>query len=143
MKNHLYSQQEYEHFLYTITDNFPSVHYSTIISHKKGSTLGVIKGDLYFEHGFKISAREVILYNPRPATIQRYGYEIWHSENKICWYDSQPHPDNQSLSSSFPHHKHVSPNIKHNRIPAPQISFVKPNLPVLIREVEELISTCK
>jgi hypothetical protein len=39
----------------------------------------------------------------------------------------------------LPHHKHVPPNIKHNRIPAPEMSFAKPNLPVLIAEVEAVI----
>jgi hypothetical protein len=38
-----------------------------------------------------------------------------------------------------PHHKHIPPNIKHNRIPAPQMSFTQPNLPALIREIESLI----
>ena len=34
---------------------------------------------------------------------------------------------------------YTSPNIKHNRIPAPGMSFSQPNLPGLIREIEELI----
>ena len=46
--------------------------------------------------------------------------------------------DNPLKSLEFPHHKHVLPNIKHNRIPAPDMSFTQPNLPALIREVEEL-----
>jgi hypothetical protein len=33
----------------------------------------------------------------------------------------------------------VPPDIKHNRIPAPAMSFSHPNLPALIREIEELI----
>ena len=38
--------------------------------------------------------------------------------------------------STHPHHKHVPPNIKRNRIPAPEISFGQPNLPFLIEEIE-------
>jgi len=34
--------------------------------------------------------------------------------------------------------EHVPPDIKHNRIPAPEMGFTRPNLPVLIREIEEL-----
>lgn len=37
------------------------------------------------------------------------------------------------------HHKHVPPDIKHNRIPAPEMSFAKPNLPVIIAEIEAMI----
>jgi len=71
--------------------------------------------------------------------IEAYGYELWHNAEKISWYDSQPHPNDVSLASSHPHHKHIPPNIKHNRIPAPQMSFEHPNLPELIQEVEELL----
>jgi hypothetical protein len=41
--------------------------------------------------------------------------------------------------TSHPHHKHVPPGVKHNRIPAPEMSFTRPNLPVLIRETEALL----
>ncbi|MEN8215749.1 MAG: hypothetical protein ABFS56_05115 [Pseudomonadota bacterium] len=35
------------------------------------------------------------------------------------------------LASTHPHHKHIPPDIKHNRIPAPILSFTHPNLPEL------------
>jgi len=35
--------------------------------------------------------------------------------------------------------KHVPPDIKRHRIPAPELSFTGPNLPVLIEEVEQLL----
>jgi hypothetical protein len=47
-----------------------------------------------------------------------------------------------SSSSFLPYkdrHKHIPPDIKHHRIPAPNMSFTRPNLPALIQEVEELI----
>jgi len=37
-----------------------------------------------------------------------------------------------------PHHKHVPPDIKRNRVPAPGMSFTEPNLPTLLREIEEV-----
>lgn len=40
---------------------------------------------------------------------------------------------------THPHHKHIHPNIKTNRIPAPQLCFSYPNLPVLIQEIEVLV----
>jgi hypothetical protein len=43
------------------------------------------------------------------------------------------------LQSLQPHHKHIPPNVKHNRVPAPEMSFSQPNLPVLIQEVEAFI----
>jgi hypothetical protein len=38
-----------------------------------------------------------------------------------------------------PHHKHILPDIKHHRIPAPEMSFVKPHPPILIREIEAIL----
>jgi hypothetical protein len=58
---------------------------------------------------------------------------------KFCWYDSQPHPGDPLLVSTHPHHKHIPPDIKHHRIPAPEMSFMRPNLPLVISEIEEVI----
>ena len=54
-------------------------------------------------------------------------------------YDSQPHPDDFVLARTYPHHRHVPPNIKRNRIPAPGLSFTRPNLTFLIEEIEREI----
>ena len=54
-------------------------------------------------------------------------------------YDS--HPNESSLQSTHPHHKHIPPDIKHHRIPAPAMSFSRPNLPTLIREIEALVES--
>ena len=44
------------------------------------------------------------------------------------------------LPDTHPHHKHVPPNIKRNRIPAPGLSFSQPNLPQIVAEIEALIA---
>jgi hypothetical protein len=68
-----------------------------------------------------------------------YGYEIWKDDEKRYWYDSQPHPDEPSLQSTHPHHKHSPPDPKRNRVPAPGMSFVQPNLLKFIPEIEALL----
>ena len=50
-----------------------------------------------------------------------------------------PHPDVPKLQSTYPHHKHIPPDVKHNRMPALEMSFTRPNLPVLIQEIEALL----
>ena len=72
------------------------------------------------------------------ALITSYGYEVYRGEERLYWYDDFPHPNDSKLASSHPHHKHVPPDIKHHRIPAPQISFIRPNLPTLNQEIEVL-----
>jgi len=54
----------------------------------------------------------------------------------LYWYDPQPHPEDLILAETHPHHKHVEPDIKRNRIPAPGLSFTRPNLPFIIEEIE-------
>ncbi|MEW5958337.1 MAG: DUF6516 family protein [Chloroflexota bacterium] len=93
-----------------------------------------------FEQGYRVTISERLAQEIDGVVIEAYGYELWRNAEKISWYDSQPHPDDPALVSSHPHHKHVPPNIKRNRIPAPQMNFEQPNLPVLIQEIEELIS---
>ena len=56
----------------------------------------------------------------------------------LYWYDDFPHPEIPELAATFPHHKHIEPNIRHNRVPAPGLSFTKPNLPVVVDEIEQL-----
>lgn len=71
--------------------------------------------------------------------ITAYGYEVYRAKEKLYWYDDFPHPHIPALASTHPHHKHVPPNIKRNRIPAPGLSFARPNLPQIVEEIEALI----
>jgi hypothetical protein len=137
--NPLRSAEDYELFLYTLTDHYPSVLRSTISFVRRGATLARIEGELDFAGGLRLVVRERLLYDRLPAIIDWYGYEIWQGDEKLYWYDSQPHPDDPALQDTHPHHKHIPPDPKHHRIPAPDMSFARPNLPVLIAEIEALI----
>jgi hypothetical protein len=53
---------------------------------------------------------------------------------------AQGFPTEPALQSTHPHHKHTPPDIKHHRSPAPTMSFARPNLPILIKEIEDFIS---
>ena len=139
MSNPLRTDADYELFLYTLATQFPWIQRSTLVFIRRGGSLGRVSGELFFAHGLRVVVRERILYDRLPAVIDWYGYEVWHETDKLFWYDSQPHPDEPSLQSTHPHHKHVPPDIKHNRMPAPGLSFTEPNLPQLIAEVEALL----
>jgi hypothetical protein len=80
--------------------------------------------------------REKLSFARGPGAIIGYGYEVWQGDQELHWYDSQPHPDDSALASTDPHHKHIPPDIKHHRVPAPGLSFHQPNLPLLIEEIE-------
>ena len=101
--------------------------------------MATLQGEITFVQGVRISVRERLSFDEGVIVIEDYGYELWRKGDKIAWYDAQPHPDDPVLASTHPHHKHIPPEIKHHRIPAPNMSFVQPNLSVLIREVEALL----
>jgi hypothetical protein len=123
MSNPLRSPEDYELFLYTLAEEFASVRSSTVTFVRRGSTLARVAGEIGFDQEVRLVIRERILYDRMPAVIDEYGYEVWQGEEKLYWYDSQPHPEDVALQSNHPHHKHIPPDIKHNRILAPIMSF--------------------
>ena len=139
MSNPFRTAEDYELFLYTLTEQFASVRHSTLVFIRRGASLTRVTGEVSFDYAVRLVVRERVLYDRLPLVIDEYGYEVWRGEEKLYWYDSQPHPNDPALQSTHPHHKHVPPNIKRNRVPAPGLSLSQPNLPLLIREIEALI----
>jgi Family of unknown function (DUF6516) len=131
----LQSLASYSRFLSELLGR-PGIEHSTVIAWSDSPYTGVAEGDIFFANGLRLRMREELDFDS--SRIAAYGYEIYRGEERLYWYDDFPHPDDQGLASSFPHHKHIPPNIKSNRVPAPEMSFARPNLPVLLREVEEL-----
>lgn len=139
MSEPLHSPEDYELFLYTLTERFPSIRHSTVTFVRRGATLARVAGEIGFDDDVRLVIRERLVYSHLPMIIDGYGYEVWRGSEKLYWYDCQPHPADPALRSSLPHHKHVPPDMKQHRIPAPEMSFSRPNIAVLIREIEELI----
>jgi hypothetical protein len=138
MSSPLRTPEDYELFLYTLAEQFPSIVGSTLVFIRRGAALARVEGEIRFDGGLKLVVRERILLNRLPLAIDSYGYEVWRGSEKLYWYDSQPHPDDPTLQSTHPHHKHIPPDIKHHHIPAPGLSFNRANLPLLIQEIERL-----
>jgi len=123
-----------------------------------GELFGRAEGMLFFDQDVILCVQEYL--NFELGVIEGYGYEVsrahaagdipdfpsaaeycqagYRGKDKLYWYDSFPHPSDSSLAVTDPHHKHVRPDIKHHRVPAPELSFTRPNLPVLISEIEHL-----
>jgi hypothetical protein len=105
---------------------------------QRWSSLGAatIRGEVIFSGGVRLVLSERLMLDAGALRIISYGYEVWRGSEKLYWYDSQPHPNEPSLALGHPHHKHIPPDIKHNRLPAPELSFTRANLPFLIAEIE-------
>ena len=133
------SLRDYEEFVYTLRQRFPSIQRSTVIIVQRGKRTATLQGEITFAQGYRIALKERLSFDEGSVVIEDYGYELWYKGDKIAWYDAQPHPDDLVLASTHPHHKHTLPGLKHHRIPASNMSFTQPNLPALIREIEELL----
>ena len=130
---------DYELYIYSLADHFSCIRRSTLTVVHQASNVATVKGELTFDGGISLTVREIVRFDSTPPRIAHYGYEVLQGEEKLYWYDSQPHPNEPRLASSHPHHKHVPPDIKRNRIPAPRLSFTEPNLPYLIQEIEQML----
>jgi len=130
---------EYEHFIYSLPDQLEFIKASTLIVKRTSRTSAQVVGTLYFEKELILSVLQTVDFFSR--RIVDYSYEVYQGPEKLYWYDCWPHPDDPSLLSTFPHHKHVPPDLKRHRIPAENMSFEQPNLPRLTKEIEELVVT--
>ena len=140
MKDPFRSPEDYELYLYSLRELYPSIKHSTVIMVRRGSSLARVTGELVFDGTIRLVMRERLVLDRRPIALDWYGYEVWHGTGKLYWYDSQPHPHDPHLQETHPHHKHVPPNPKHNRVPAVGLAFEQPNVQFLIQEIEELIA---
>ena len=130
----LISIRLYSQTIYAFLDSNASVHGHTIRIYARGAWVGVVEGKVEFDQGLVLRVYERVDFARQ--RIMAYSYEVWQGQQQLYWYDPQEHPEDASLASSFPHHKHTPPDIKHHRIPAPHLSFTRPNLPALITEIE-------
>ena len=133
MKDILSSLSDYSRLVAHLL-NRPGVIRSTVTVWSVSPYTGVAEGEVFFANGLKLRMREELDFDEH--LIASYVYEVYQGNEKLYWYDDFPHPNDPTLASTHPHHKHVPPNIKRNRIPAPGLSFQKPNLPFILEEVE-------
>jgi hypothetical protein len=146
----------YQAFLYNLPEQYPSIQRANLVYVPTGKKYGRVEGMIFFAQNIVLCVQEFL--NFELNVIEDYGYEVTQSHNppdapdfpetrdyckasypykdKLYWYDSFPHPHIPELASTHPHHKHIHPDIKHNRVPAPELSFTRPNLPFLIAEIE-------
>ena len=152
---------QYERLIYTLPTRYPSIRQSTLVLVPPGLDTARLTGLVAFNDDLVLCVYELV--NFQQGVIEAYRYEVsrchppftnsplpesteycrtsYSGKEKLYWYDSWPHPNDATLANTHPHHKHIHPNIKRNRILAPELSFTQPNLPFLIREIEQHLCT--
>jgi hypothetical protein len=112
------------------------VERSTVTVWSDSPYTGIAEGEVFFKNGIRLRLREELDFDA--GLITSYGYEVYRGEARLYWYDDFPHPNDPTLAATFPHHKHVPPDIRRNRVPAPGLSFDDPNLPLILQEIHTL-----
>lgn len=125
-------REAYERFIYSLPAVYPEIRASTLHLYTNSPTTCFVRGSIWFESGLELRVFEYLDFSD--GRLLNYHYTVFRGQERIRWYDPQPHPEISELASTFPHHLHEPPDIKHNRKPAPDISFQAPNLSALIAD---------
>jgi len=137
--NPFQSLRDYETYVYTLPEQHSCILSSTLVLAQRGLFFAELRGEVLFSRAVRLIVYERIVWETGLLAIEGYSYEVWRGGEKLYWYDSQPHPNDPTLASTAPHHKHIPPDIKHHRVLAISLSFTRPNLPVLIDEIETTV----
>jgi hypothetical protein len=128
----------YETIIYGLPERYADqVIQSTLRLYSTSALTARLDGSIWLANGLEIRIREFVDF--KMGKILDYSYTIYRGSDKIRWYDPQPHPEEPTLTATFPHHYHAEPDIKHHRLPAPGISFQTPNLEQLIADCPTLV----
>jgi len=140
------TRAEYESLVYRLPEDWPQISASTLRLYSTSAFTGIIEGSVHFRNGLELRVVEALDF--KNGRIQRYSYTVLLGSEKVRWYDPEPHPEVLDLAVTFPHHRHEPPDIssledkragiKHNRRPAPGISFTAPNLATLVADCIQL-----
>jgi len=131
----LKSLEAYSRYVANLIERF-GVKRSTVTVWSISKYMGIVEGEMFLDGGYRLRVREEIDFEV--GLIVSYGYEVYHGDKRLYWYDDFPHPNDPALAETYPHHKHVPPDIKRNRVPAPNIKFERPNLAELLEEIERI-----
>ncbi len=136
MLSGLNTYAEYSRLIFHLLADRATVESHTIAVYTVSRTLGITRGKVVFRSGHELSVFEQIDFIAH--RIVRYFYQLTYEGEPLWWYDPMPHPHISELQSTHPHHKHIPPDIKRHRVPAPELSFTEPNLLCLIEQVEQI-----
>ena len=131
--------QIFEHSLKLLELHVPRLNDAAPIAPAFGldPLTAVVRGEVFLEGDIYLRVREVLDFDS--GFLQTYSYEVYRGDEQLYWYDDWSHPDIPELTNTDPHHKHIPPDLKHHRVPAPHLSFDRPNLPFLIKEIEQML----
>ena len=128
---------DYARLIFFLLADRATIESHTVAVYTTSQTIGITRGRVVFRSGHVLRVFEQVDFVAH--RIVKYFYELSYKGESLWWYDSMPHPGVPELQSTHPHHKHIPPDIKRHRVAAAEMSFTRPNLPVLIDEIDSAL----
>ncbi len=128
---------DYARLIFFLLADRAAIESHTVAVYTTSQTIGITRGRILFRSGHVLRVFEQVDFVAH--RIVKYFYELSYEGESLWWYDSMPHPNVPELQSTHPHHKHIPPDIKRHRVAADEMSFTRPNLPVLIDEIDSAL----
>ena len=123
----------YSVLVYMLAERHHLITNSSLSLARIGATLAKLEGGIECHGALRLEVWELIDFSTH--RIRHYSYEVYHGAEKVRWYGHWEHPEIPELTATFPHHKHLPPTLRLNRVPAPGLCFDAPNLPFVLEEV--------
>jgi len=70
----LQNTEAYEHFIYSIAENYAEIDFSKLIVKRKGIHFAFVEGEIYFKKGFRLKVFEAVDFDLRriESYVMRY-----------------------------------------------------------------------
>jgi hypothetical protein len=66
------SLRDYEEFIYTLPQQFPSIASSTLVVYHRGAKMGLVVGELFFDNGCRLVVKERFQQREQAVVLMRY-----------------------------------------------------------------------
>jgi hypothetical protein len=125
--------EDYFRQVATLITTAGSIHSSSITYDKRSTSIGFIRGDIYFLDGSLLHLREFVNVE---HGIERYMYAYHYQRpdgTLVFRYDNTPH---FPALPTFPHHKHETSE-------ANVVAASPPDLQTILTEIQRLVEVPK
>jgi hypothetical protein len=94
------SQSDYELLVYTLPQTYPDILWSSLRFYTTSRGTAMVKGNVRFRNGLELRVNETVDFVA--GRISNYSYTVFRGEERIRWYDPQPHPETPELAVPTP-----------------------------------------
>lgn len=94
------SRAEYEVLIYSLQDAHPEVIRSTLRLYSVSALSSIVEGEVWLNNGLRLRILEVVDF--KEGRLRQYSYTVYRDEEKVRWYDPQPHRTILTWQPRFP-----------------------------------------